>query len=374
MMFIRVTGESFFAAALRRTLAPLLSAGMLLAAAAASAGDAATPVHGIYGHPKPLWDKGLRLDELGINAVFVGDSAIDAALVERVKAEGCRIFAEFPTLNGKKDNWVAEHPDAHPIDATGQPAPPATWFMGVCPTNREFREHRMQALRALLTEHALDGVWADYLHWHAQFEDPYPVFVKTCFGDSCLAAFEQWAGVKVVGTTVPEKAAWIFAQVPGQWEDWRVSVINDWAREIASITHELRPGALVGSFHAAWKDEDLWGVRRRALGLDLKALAESVDVFSPMIYHRRAGKSADYVSGYIDYFGRAYAGAGKDGVTPRLWPIVQASQAPAAEFERVLRDGLSGASSGVMMFTVRDVATDPEKLEAMRRVYAAAAR
>ena len=44
MMFIRITGESFFTAALRRTLAPLAAVGLLLAGALATAGEAATAI------------------------------------------------------------------------------------------------------------------------------------------------------------------------------------------------------------------------------------------------------------------------------------------------------------------------------------------
>ena len=39
------------------------------------------------------------------------------------------------------------------------------------------------------------------------------------------------------------------------------------------------------------------------------------------------------------------------------------------EFARVLTDGSSGRSTGVMMFTLDSVAKNPGKLEAMRRVY-----
>ncbi|MBT6146125.1 MAG: hypothetical protein HOH74_11880, partial [Gemmatimonadetes bacterium] len=57
---------------------------------------------------------------------------------------------------------------------------------------------------------------------------------------------------------------------------------------------------------------------------------------------------------------------------PRLWPIVQAHDEPRIEpeeFARVLTDGSSGRSTGIMMFTLDSVAKDPGKLEAMRRVY-----
>lgn len=334
------------------------------------------PVLGTYGHPKAFWEAGGHLGEYGVNAVFIHGRAIDKATMERARAEGCRVYAEFPTLNGKYGNYVQEHPGAHPIDDTGNPAPPATWFMGACPTHEGFREFRMNALRELLTKFDLDGVWMDYLHWHAQFEDPYPVFIKTCFNDSCISAFEEWANVEVRGETVPEKAKWIFMNAATQWEDWRVSVIVDWAREIHGIVKELRPGALVGNYQAAWKDEDLGGVRRRTLGLDFKAMAPYVDVYSPMIYHGRSGKSPEYIREYVHYFSERYPISQKPGEYPKMVPIVQAHDEPRIEpeeFEQVLRYALEAKSAGVMMFTVGSVAKDDGKMEVMKRVFAEAA-
>ena len=105
--------------------------------------------------------------------------AVDATTIQRVHQEGGKFFVEFATLNGSYGDYVQKHPEAHPIDDNGQPVPKANWFLGACPTDPGFRAYRMNALRQLLQDHAVDGVWMDYLHWHAQFEDPYPIFSKT---------------------------------------------------------------------------------------------------------------------------------------------------------------------------------------------------
>ncbi|MFH1568950.1 MAG: hypothetical protein ABIL09_13210 [Gemmatimonadota bacterium] len=329
-------------------------------------------VTGTYAHPGPLWDRGARLDEYGVNAISVHSGALDEETIRRARSEGCLVFAEFATLNGQYGEYVARHPEAHPIDDAGQPVPPATWFLGACPTDPGFRAWRMAALQELLAAHQVDGVWMDYLHWHAQFEDPYPIFVKTCFNESCLAAFQAWSGLQVEGSDTPARSRWIFMNAARQWEDWRVSVLVDWAREIRSIVKQAQPGALVGNYQVAWRDEDLGGVRRRCLGLDFGALAPYVDVFSPMIYHGRAGKTPEYVREYVEYFGRTFDVKTAPGEFPRLWPIVQAYDEPRiapAEFRQVLEYGASGRSSGVMMFTLGSVAEDEGKLAAMKQVY-----
>lgn len=60
--------------------------------------DIPAMIRGVYAHPGPIWDKGLRLDELGINAVFVRSVSLDSATIERARDENCHVFAEFATL------------------------------------------------------------------------------------------------------------------------------------------------------------------------------------------------------------------------------------------------------------------------------------
>ena len=105
--------------------------------------------------------------------------------------------------------------------------------MGTCPTDPGFRAFRMDELRTLLSEHEVDEVWMDYLHWHAQFEDPYPMLCKTCFNESCLDSFQFASDIQVRGDTTAEKAEWIL---------------------LHAIVKEIRPAALVGNYQAAWQD------------------------------------------------------------------------------------------------------------------------
>ena len=187
-------------------------------------------MRGVYGHPNAFWKTGARLNEYGINAVFVHGGSINADLVARVRSEGAKIYAEFATLNGK--GYVEKHPEAWPIDATGQRAPAATWFLGACPTEPGFRAYRMKQLAELLEKHALDGVFMDYLHWHAQFEDPNPVLPETCFSPTCLREFSRKTGIRLPAGSAAEQAKWILGRHEKEWRDWRCSVIADWMREI----------------------------------------------------------------------------------------------------------------------------------------------
>ena len=182
-------------------------------------------VKGIYGNPAPFWDKEMSLTELGINAIFVHGGSIDSVMIDRARKEGLKVFAEFPTLNGK--GYVNQHPEAWAIDDSGKKVEAASWFMGVCPTNPGFREFRLDQLRTMLSKYDLDGIWMDYVHWHAQFEDPNPILPETCFCDHCLSEFSNQHKLELPDGTTAEKAKWILENADQQWRDWRCQVIFD---------------------------------------------------------------------------------------------------------------------------------------------------
>jgi hypothetical protein len=124
-------------------------------------------------------------------------------------------------------------------------------------------------------------------------------------------------------------------------------------------------------YHCPWNDDDFDGARRRYLGLDYDSLSKIVDVFSPMVYHGRMGKTADWVKENIEWFSKRLDI--KPGSFPKVWPIVQAHNDPnvisSEEFEKVLQHGAGAGATGVMMFTSYAVAEDLRKTETMKKVY-----
>jgi hypothetical protein len=324
---------------------------------------------GIYGHPQPLWDKGHSLPDLGVNAIFVHSGSINKKMMQRAKDEGVKVYAEFPVLNGK--GYVEEHPEAWAINEKGERVEPASWFMGVCPTEPGFRKYRFNLLRTLLEQYDIDGVWMDYVHWHAQFEEPEPILPETCFCEHCLAVFSDAKKITVEGATVPDKSTWIFANCEIEWREWRCEVIADWALQIRQIMNDVKPGILLGLYHCPWNDDEFDSARRRILGLDYDLLREHIDIFSPMVYHARMGRDPEWVEDNITWFCNRLKI--EQGVYPKVWPIVQAYNNPytinASEFETVLKGGMADKSNGVMMFTTNAVAEDEGKLEVMKKVY-----
>ena len=326
-------------------------------------------IRGIYGSPNAFWNKGISLSQLNVNAFFVNWKAINEKMMEQAGKEGLKVFAEFPLLNGK--GYVESHPEAWAIDRNGKKVEPASWFMGVCPTEPGFREYRMKELKDLLRKFDLDGIWLDYVHWHAQFEEPEPILPETCFCENCIRAFESVTGIDVPDIATADQAERILARHDSKWRDWRCSVIAGWVTETRKIIKEERTDALLGIYHCPWNDTEFDGARRRILGLDYDMLKDLTDAFSPMVYHGRMGRDAGWVKENIEWFSKRLDI--KPGEFPKVWPIVQAYDDPKVispeEFGMVLRYGAGAGATGVMMFTSNAVAENPAKVEMMKKIY-----
>ena len=242
--------------------------------------------------------------------------------------------------------------------------------MGVCPTEPNFRQYRFNQLRDLL-KLDLDGVFMDYVHWHAQFEDPDPILPETCFCEHCLGEFAKHSHVEIPNGTTSEKSQYILNNHDEIWRNWRCKVIFDWTYEVKKIIKEVKPDVLLGLYHCPWNDQEFNGARRRILGLDYNLLKETIDVFSPMVYHERMGREPDWVEENIKWISNQLNI--KNDSYPKIWPIVQAYNNPGIvsnkDFETVLRGGLAGKSTGVMMFTTSAIAEDEGKTKVMKRVY-----
>ncbi len=326
-------------------------------------------IKGVYGNPGTLLDAGYSFDSLGMNAVFVRSISLNQEFYESARQQGCRVFVEFPTLNGK--NYLQENPEAWPINEKGEQTPAADWFMGICPTDPGFKAFRTKQLNAILSEFDVDGIFLDYLHWHAQFETTEPILPETCFCNRCTDMFEGQLGHAIPGSGIPEKAAWILDNADDEWRSWRNSILNGWVRDLGELVKQSRPEALLGVFYASWYPADHDSALYRKLGIDVAELANHVDVLSPMLFHRMKGRPVEWVGEYVEWLGELTGGG--EGDAPLIWPIVQSHNSPGVvtpeEFRQVMLEGSRHPSSGIMMFSDQSLLQDKEKMEVMKEIY-----
>jgi hypothetical protein len=331
-------------------------------------------IRGLYGGVPTEWiQSGRSLADYGVNAVWMGSGSLSAAGVALVKSQGAQVFAEFNTLHDA--GYIETHPDTAPIGADGEICPPPDGWQGACPTHPGYRRTRMDAFRAALRDHEIDGIWLDYHHSHASWEQATPNLPDTCFCARCLAQFTQETGLALPDGSVAATARLLLGELRPDWTDWRCGVFTDWVREFRAIVDAERPGALLGTFHCPWTDEERDGALRAKLAIDLTAQAPYLDVFSIMPYHARFGHADDpeWISRSVASLGQKLGVQGVPGERHRVWPIVQLADwgetVPVEQVATVLDHGTRPPATGVMVFAWGGLRGQPEKVEEMGRCY-----
>ena len=325
-------------------------------------------IYGAYSNPQKLWEQGLTFRDCGINALFLGSGRVDATLIQRAAAEGAAVYAEFATFRG--DYLLEKCPDVAPIGRDGLPIPKTRRFLGACPSAPRLLLEKKAALRKLVREQPVAGVWLDYLHFHCDFELPDPPLDQSCFCDRCVLRFTRDTGLVPAGRTTAERAEWILSQALGDWTDWKCDVILDFATQVRRVLDEVRPDARLGLFSCPWTDDEYGGALRTIVAEDLDRLHAVVDVFSPMVYQVKCGRPVEWVGDYTRWLVDKLAALNQ---TRRrhveVWPIVEAEGATASELEAVLRGALRAGATGVLFYALPYVAADAAKLAAVRSVY-----
>lgn len=350
----------------------------LMAPRASAQASRTTPVRGIYGGvPQEILDTGRSLREYGVDAVWLGSGSFTAERLALLRAQQVQVYAEFNTLHVA--DYLKTHPDAAPIGPDGRVSPPPDGWQGICPTHEAYRAFRMQAFRTLLDTFAIDGVWLDYHHSHASWEQATPNMPDTCFCDRCLQRFQDDTGVRLPDEPTAARAQRLLSTDREHWVRWRLGVFTDWVREFRDIRDAVRPSALLGTFHNAWSDDDEGGARLSKLAIDLKAQAAHIDVFSPMPYHARFGHRDDsaWIARQVRWLGGYLGIAGTAGERHRIWPIVQIADwgetVPVEQIDEVLRHGAASPSTGVMVFNWGGLRNQPAKIAAIGETFRAMA-
>ncbi|WP_194976479.1 glycoside hydrolase family 10 protein [Aquiflexum lacus] len=326
-------------------------------------------IKGVYGNPATLLKAGYRFDSLGMNAVFVRSISLNQEFYKTAKEQGIKVFVEFPTLNGKE--YLQDHPNAWPINEKGEQSPPADWFMGICPTHEGFKDYRKKQLLDILGNYAVDGVFLDYVHWHAQFETTEPILPETCFCNRCTSIFSEEIQQEIPGENISQKASWILTNRDPEWRKWRVGILNGWIEDMGSILKEKQPEAKLGVFYCSWYPTDYDSALYRNLGIDPVAIAERADVLSPMLFHHMKGRPTAWVGEYVDWLGKTIQTEKIENIL--IWPIVQAHNNPGIispeEFRQVMIEGSRSPSTGIMMFSDQSLVENPEKIKVMKELY-----
>jgi hypothetical protein len=299
---------------------------------------------GVYG----VGNDFQTLSQYPVDAVFVPPKA---ELIAAQNVAGRRVFLTLNVFGGTQA-WK-DFPDARPVRADGEYLDPA--LGGICPTHEGWRRSRLDLLASWLEKFrgasAIDGVWLDFIRYPGRWEQGAPDIPDTCYCPRCLGKFQADSGVRVVdeAKTVAEKAEWIQKNARLPWMAWKKEQVASFAREakqlIAQPAGEHR--ILLGAFVVPWRKSDHNGAISFHLAQDAKLLADSIDIFSPMVYHRMVERPVDWVGEITDYYAEM---TGRE-----VWPIIQADKVGEEEFGQVVKTVSRPSAQGLLVFKHSDL-------------------
>lgn len=330
-------------------------------------------IRGIYGgYLREILERSQTPADYGVNALWVGSGSLNAEEIDRYHKLGLKVYVEFNSMHAAQ--YLKDHPDAAPIGPDGKPSPPPQGWQGVSAFHAGYRRDRMHEFRRALATFDIDGIWLDYHHAHASWERAEPELPDTDFSPTALKQFTEKTGHSLP-TDVSAAAKLLLGERRDAWTSFRCDVFTDWVREYREILDEVRPQALLGTFHCPWSPEDSDGAIRHKLAIDLAAQSRYLDVFSIMPYHARFGhaKNPEWISRQVKRLGELLQLEGQPQEKKLIWPIVQLADwgepVPVEQVESVLDHGSRPPATGVMAFHWSGVSKQWEKVEALGRTY-----
>ena len=304
----------------------------------------AEPFKSVPKDSLPEWLRGY-----GVNAVFVSPNE-KPEILAILREANILCLQEFTVFAGR--SLYRENPKWRPIGSDGKEIEPDGWYHGLSPNQPGLRQKRLDDFRKRLKNPHIQGIWLDFIRYAVRWEKPKVILIDNCFSASALSQFERFAKVRLPeSASTSDKADFIYANHKDAWIDFKVHTIRSWVEEARRIRDRERPGVWLGLFGLPWTPSDRDGAIRRIAGQDYRKLADSVDVFSPMVYHRLCGKKPAWIGDV--------ARSVLERTNKPVWPIVQATGEPGkmdgAEFERAVLEGAEASKTGVILFTASHI-------------------
>jgi hypothetical protein len=220
-----------------------------------------------------------RFSDLGANAGWF--HGFDPAAFEACQKHNIAACVEFKTFRAD----FSAHPELIPIGVDGKPIRYGELVQGVCLSRKEFLEETEAALIEGLRLFRPTGIWLDYLTYAGWFETPTPDLQDSCFCPDCIAEFCESTSLN---TTTPEQ---IMSTAREQWVQHKCQRVAGFAQRYAGLIHASLPNCIVGAYMCPWEPDEFAGALTRIFGQDYGLLAEAIDIFTPLIYCAKSGRT-----------------------------------------------------------------------------------
>ncbi|MDD2442434.1 MAG: hypothetical protein PHG76_09985 [Eubacteriales bacterium] len=241
---------------------------------------------GPYG-ANALADAG-RLAAYEVNAVWF--HGFDETAFERCAQHRLAACVEFKTFRADFD----AHPERVPIGIDGKPIRYGKLVQGICLSQQNFLDEVEANLAAGLAQYKPRGIWLDYLSYAGWFETPEPDLQEHCFCPACIAAFCEDQHLDA------ERPEVILERYAARWQAYKCRRIAAFAARYAALIRKKLPDCLIGIYLCPWTPAEHDGALTRIFAQDPALLADSIDIFTPLIYTTKSGRAPDWGKTYLE--------------------------------------------------------------------------
>lgn len=277
---------------------------------------------------------------LGADTLFVGYQNISEEMLLRAKKAGLGVNLEVGLFIG--EDLLKKYPDCRPVNKKGEVMETVHWYGGVCPNHPSVQEERLETIKSLTQKYDIGGIWLDFIRYPCHWEEVRSADIEEyCFCHNCRQGFEDSGR--------------------GDWIGWRCQQITDFAKDVRSL---LPSDIQLGLFAVPWRQNDYDGAIKRIMGQDFDALAQYVDVFSPMTYHRFTENQTSWIGDVVQELSTK--------THKPILPLVQtedrAGKISAEEFKESIEQTLRNPSDGMIVFFLEDLLKDPAKIAVLKQI------
>jgi hypothetical protein len=280
--------------------------------------------------------------DYGANAFWF--HGFDPQAFEACQQHQIAACVEFKTFRADFET----RPELIPTGVNGKPIRYGNLVQGVCLSQVEFLQETEKNLLEGLRSYQPAGIWLDYLTYAGWFETPHPDLQESCFCPDCIAHFCESSGVDAESPTV------ILQNYSEDWTRHKCERIASFAKHYAKIIKSHLPDCIVGAYMCPWRPDEFEGALTRIFAQDYTLMAPAIDVFTPLIYGKKSGRSSEWGREFLE---------GSNEFVPnhqKVQLILDALDFP----ESMVETARSTAPSwGFQMFGGAQVFIDPAKAE-----------
>lgn len=258
-------------------------------------------IKGIFATKKIDDEKIEEIQRLGFNSIFTNSINLTDQIIKSLKEKEFQIFVEIGI------------------------------FPNFCPNDKIVRQNKLKEIKKLMNL-TIDGLWLDFIRFPLLWEIKNPAIKSAHLCSQCQDVKN------------------------------RTEIISSFVAQVRSLINQSGKDIKLGMFSVPWRNEDFNGAIKKVIGQDLHYLAQYIDIFSPMVYHKMCGRSTKWVHEMIKYMA---------GITGKpVLPIVQTEDKPEKiskkEFADEVHHAFKNPSAGVIIFYLEDLLKDKEKIQALQ--------